>query len=634
MATAAQNFITLLTYQNNPANAATLAAHNRQVQQSVARSSAAIGAIAGLVGSVVAGALTTLASGISNAALGIVRANDQMAMSYAKLSDSIGNVEEAKEAYEGLYSLAMQTGVSVNESANAFARFRHSTKEIKATNAEVLKLVSTLQKEALLSGASTAEVNSVTTQLSQAFGNPALQGQELNSLLDAAPGIVRAISNYMKIPYGEIKKAAEQGKLVIPEVFKAILQYGDQVDARFRALPVTVGRAWDILGVAVNRFVAEANDAFEINKHLSTMIQYLSYLVDRMRMNVIPAIRDFVREVGGLSQIAKLAGFALLAMVGPSILAGIFSVIKAIRTLNMAILTMYARVLLVPAAIFAIALALEDLYVWMQGGDSSIGARLGPFDQLMSGIREAMGEWGFLIDAFKGAAEYISQMDKGILALSAMLLLLIGPIRAISVALSFAIGMWQGFWKAIQAGRGVQVPRPTVPLPPGSATGPGPRAASVPATPYSPSPVTGPTSRVPWMNPANLMATLGGALFAKGIGDAAMNATGAAEARDAAGTRVKEDVLNFFTKLWSQVNGNEFQRPLGSPIPSSSPITNNVTINVDQNNTVNATGVNPNEISAATNRAVPTGDDIARSLSERLTRSILQANPRSESAAQ
>ena len=115
-------------------------------------------------------------AGFGRALGAAARSGDQMAQSLAKLQNATGSIERASSVYEALYRNSLQTGVAVAESADAFQRFSIAAREIGATSDQAVRLVAGLQRVAIVSGATGAEVSSATTQLAQALASGVLQG--------------------------------------------------------------------------------------------------------------------------------------------------------------------------------------------------------------------------------------------------------------------------------------------------------------------------------------------------------------------------------------------------------------------------------------------------------------------------
>lgn len=76
-------------------------------------------------------------------------------------------------------------------------------------------------------------------QLTQAMGAGALRGEELNSILEQAPLIVKNIANYMGVPVGQIKDLASEGKITSEVVKNAMFNAADTINKQFNSIPLT-----------------------------------------------------------------------------------------------------------------------------------------------------------------------------------------------------------------------------------------------------------------------------------------------------------------------------------------------------------------------------------------------------------
>ena len=92
-------------------------------------------------------------------------------------------------------------------------------------------------------------------QLTQAMAAGALRGEELNSILDGAPGIARAIEKYMGIAEGSIKTVAQEGKVTAEVVKNAMFAMADETNAKFDSMPKTWAQIWvDMKNQALSMF--------------------------------------------------------------------------------------------------------------------------------------------------------------------------------------------------------------------------------------------------------------------------------------------------------------------------------------------------------------------------------------------
>jgi hypothetical protein len=106
-----------------------------------------------------------------------------------------------------------------------------------------------------------------------------------------------------------------------------------------------------------------------------------------------------IRALGGIKNVVKLVGVGLAALFGAAFVGAIQAAIALVSTLGTAFLLAWAKALIVPiavaAAIAAIILVIEDLYVWIKGGDSVFGSWLGPWEKVKE---QALSTFGSIIE--------------------------------------------------------------------------------------------------------------------------------------------------------------------------------------------------------------------------------------------
>jgi tape measure domain-containing protein len=158
------------------------------------------------------------------------------------LQTAVGSVERAGEIYEALYRNALQTGVAVSESVDAFQRFSIAAREIGATSDQVVRLVSGLQKAAIISGASAQEVSAATTQLAQALASGVLQGDELRSVLENMPVLAEALAKELGTSIGQMRQLGKDGQLTAERVFPALLRATERIGTELDKAPASLVR--------------------------------------------------------------------------------------------------------------------------------------------------------------------------------------------------------------------------------------------------------------------------------------------------------------------------------------------------------------------------------------------------------
>lgn len=120
---------------------------------------------------------------------------------------------------------------------------------------QVIAFMEQVNKQFVIGGATAQEQSNAMIQLTQAMAAGALRGEELNSILDGAPGIARAIEKYMGIAEGSIKTVAQEGKVTAEVVKNAMFAMADKTNAKFDSMPKTWAQIWvDMKNQALSMF--------------------------------------------------------------------------------------------------------------------------------------------------------------------------------------------------------------------------------------------------------------------------------------------------------------------------------------------------------------------------------------------
>jgi tape measure domain-containing protein len=217
------------------------------------RVGASFSGVAGVASGLTAG-FVALGAAATVGAVAIAKAGDAATATLARLTSATGGLGQAQQVYERLFALSQQTGIAVAESAGSFSRFSVAAKEIGGTNDQVLKLVAGIQKAGIVAGASAQETGAAVQQLGQALASGTLQGDELRSLLENMPQLAQALARELGVGIGQLRQMGSEGKLTADVVFPALLRASEKISGEFDKMPVTMGRARDVLLAATQDF--------------------------------------------------------------------------------------------------------------------------------------------------------------------------------------------------------------------------------------------------------------------------------------------------------------------------------------------------------------------------------------------
>lgn len=170
-------------------------------------------------------------------------------------------VELVGQVQSRIADIAINTRSALGSTGELYVGLTRATEELGASQAQVFRVVETVNKAFVVGGASASEAASGILQLKQALGSGVLQGDELRSIRENAPLVAKAIATEFGVTIGELKKLGEEGKLTSDRVFKALLNASKDIDAQFARTSSTVGQSFQNLNTALTRYFGQIDQA-------------------------------------------------------------------------------------------------------------------------------------------------------------------------------------------------------------------------------------------------------------------------------------------------------------------------------------------------------------------------------------
>ena len=169
------------------------------------------------------------------AAYGQLRAAQQLVQTGIQREESTRRLTFLARGY-GEIALAQQAaartgrqfGLSITESNQQFAQLYGRLRPLGVSLKDIETTFVGFNTAAKLSGTTAAESAGALVQLAQALSSGALRGQELNSILDQAPGLTAALIKELNVPPGQLKELGEQGKITADIVIRALQRAGSE----------------------------------------------------------------------------------------------------------------------------------------------------------------------------------------------------------------------------------------------------------------------------------------------------------------------------------------------------------------------------------------------------------------------
>ena len=363
--------------------------------------------------------------------------SDQLTSTNARLNlivDDQGSVEALEKK---IMASAQRSRASYLDTASAVAKMASNAgAAFDHDNNQVIAFMEQVNKQFVIGGASAEEQKYAMVQLTQAMASGALRGEELNSVLEQAPGIARAIEQYMGIAEGTIKSAAEDGEVTAQTVKNALFSIADETNAKFESMPMTWAQIWTSM----------QNKALSIFSPILTKLNEIansdqfSKMIDGL-LNGLAAVSKAVTVVLGFMTsaaafivdnwsliapiiygIAGALGVYLIATKGVAAATKVWSAAQAafnaVLALNPVFLIIMGIILLIAAfyAVVAIINKVKGTALSATGLIAGAIATLGAFIwNYITGVVNAIIQmiWSAFVEPFLGIIEWILNVCNG-----------------------------------------------------------------------------------------------------------------------------------------------------------------------------------------------------------------------------
>ncbi len=171
-----------------------------------------------------------------------------------------------------LFKIAEETRSSLSGTVSIFSSFGKSLKDIGASSDNILKATKTVQQSIAISGSSAESAAAALIQLGQGLSSGVLRGEELNSVLEQAPRLAKAIADELNVTTGQLRKLGADGQLVSETVFKALLNQSQKINKEFETLSPTLQQASNVLLDSVKIYINELDKGLGISSKIGIFI--------------------------------------------------------------------------------------------------------------------------------------------------------------------------------------------------------------------------------------------------------------------------------------------------------------------------------------------------------------------------
>lgn len=174
--------------------------------------------------------------------------------------------DEFSKQSSTVFSIAQNSQSSLEATAELYQRIAASSGQLGATQERVAQVTQNISKAMSASGVSAESAQAALVQLGQAFASGVLRGEELNSVLEQAPGLAQAIADGLGVARESLRSMGEAGKLTSKEVFAAILSQTRSIDDAFARSQTTVSGAFQVMENSAAKFFGTLDETLGITK--------------------------------------------------------------------------------------------------------------------------------------------------------------------------------------------------------------------------------------------------------------------------------------------------------------------------------------------------------------------------------
>lgn len=222
----------------------------------------------------------------------VLNLSDSLTQTVSRIDLMNDGLQTTEELSNMIYASAQNSRGEYAKTAAFVARLGNNAGEAFGSSAEVVSFANLVQKQMTIAGATTGEASAAMLQLSQALGSGVLRGDELNSIFENAPNLIRNIADYLDAPIGKIRDMAKEGELTADIVKNAIFSASEEINERFDTMPMTWQQVWQSMQntalMAFKPVLERTNDmanSEELQSFVNGAVEMLATLAN-MALNV------------------------------------------------------------------------------------------------------------------------------------------------------------------------------------------------------------------------------------------------------------------------------------------------------------------------------------------------------------
>nr|DAK65054.1 MAG TPA: Tail tape measure [Caudoviricetes sp.] len=335
-------------------------------------------------------------AGVSFTLGSIINTIDEWKVIEGQVNNVTKSQQESKAVQKEIYEIASRTRQQYGSTAELFTSVARNAQELKKSTKDILLFTEDVSNAMLLGGGDASSQQAALVQLGQALGSGVLRGDELNSIMEQAPRLAKAIAEGMGTTIGQLRQMGQEGKLTAQDVFNAIRGQSDRLKMELGKMPWTVGQASNKMQNALGKFFKEFEDKTGVIDGMAKRMAKLADYIEKLNLdNFIAGLRVAAIYFGVLFAMSKWSRFVMMIATAVKWIVAVRDALILATGAQIAFnsqtrkgaaiqMLMLGKFLLIAAAIAFVILLIQDFYKWITDptADTMMKRWFGDFDDV------------------------------------------------------------------------------------------------------------------------------------------------------------------------------------------------------------------------------------------------------------
>lgn len=254
-----------------------------------------------------------------------VRAADTVTTLHNTLKLATSSAREAGLAYDALFQIAQRSRVGFAELGATYASISRAGQEMGISQQRLLAVTEAIGNAMTISGGSAQGMQAALTQLAQGLASGTLRGEELNSVMEQAPRLAKALADGLGVPIGRMREMGAAGEITAQQVINALESQSQVLSGEVTGATITVSQAFTTLQNAAIKAVGDFDSATGASSKLAgavtTVAENVAALGKTVRDNedtvsIVFGAAAGVAAAAGIAGVAAAVGKVSLAVYG------------------------------------------------------------------------------------------------------------------------------------------------------------------------------------------------------------------------------------------------------------------------------------------------------------------------------